>query len=179
MSGTTSWPHDMEGYAKTCVERYCELSNQRIEQLHKVSTPCLGDHQFSKVEQEKVGELSKVCSQLILNCLYLARVGRPHILWSVNHFARGITKWNKADEKMARLIFYIHCASVYCFKMLFLRATWQIQKSTSGGVLRIFGSHTIVPLWWSCKKQTAGSHSSTEAEFISLHAGLRRDEFQR
>ena len=51
---------------------------------------------------------------------------------------------------MDLLIFYIHCASVYCFKMLFLRATWQIQESTSGGGLRIFGSHTIVPLRWSC-----------------------------
>ena len=46
-------------------------------------------------------------------------------------------------------------------------------KSTSGGILCIFGSRTFVPISWMCKKQTPVSHSSTEAEVISLDAGLR------
>ena len=41
-------------------------------------------------------------------------------------------------------------------------------KSTSGGTLCIFGSHTFVPIRWMCKKQTAVSHCSTESEIISL-----------
>ena len=45
--------------------------------------------------------------------------------------------------------------------------------STSGGVLRIFGSRTFVPISSMCKKQTSVSHSSTESEIISLDAGLR------
>ena len=48
-------------------------------------------------------------------------------------------------------------------------------KSTSGGTLCIFGSHTFVPIGWMCKKQTAVSHSSTESEIISLDTGLRLD----
>ena len=48
-------------------------------------------------------------------------------------------------------------------------------KSTSGGTLCIFGSHTFVPISWMCKKQTAASHSSTESEIISLDTGLRLD----
>ena len=48
-------------------------------------------------------------------------------------------------------------------------------KSTSGGTLCIFGSHTFVPISWMCKKQTAVSHSSTESEIISLDIGLRLD----
>ena len=48
-------------------------------------------------------------------------------------------------------------------------------KSTSGGALCIFGSHTFVPISWMCKKQTAVSHSSTESEIISLDATLRLD----
>ena len=48
-------------------------------------------------------------------------------------------------------------------------------KSTSGGTLCIFGSHTFVPISWMCKKQTADSHSSTESEIISLDTGLRLD----
>ena len=48
-------------------------------------------------------------------------------------------------------------------------------KSTSGGVLCIFGSHTFVPRIWMCKKQTSVSHSSTKAPIISLDASLRMD----
>ena len=48
-------------------------------------------------------------------------------------------------------------------------------KSTSGGTLCIFGSHTFVPISLMCKKQTAVSHSSTESEIISLDAALRLD----
>ena len=46
-------------------------------------------------------------------------------------------------------------------------------KSTSGGTLCVFGSHTFVPISWMCKKQTAVSHSSTESEIVSLDTGLR------
>ena len=48
-------------------------------------------------------------------------------------------------------------------------------KSTSGGTLCVFGSHTFVPISWMCKKQTAVSHSTTESEIISLDTGLRLD----
>ena len=48
-------------------------------------------------------------------------------------------------------------------------------KSTSGGVLCFSRSHTFVPISWMCKKQTSVSRSSTEAEIISLDAGLRMD----
>ena len=44
-------------------------------------------------------------------------------------------------------------------------------KSTSGGTLCVFGSHTFVPISWMCKKQTSVSHSSTESEIISVDAG--------
>ena len=48
-------------------------------------------------------------------------------------------------------------------------------KSTSGGTLCVFGSHTFVPISWMCQKQTSASHSSTESEIMSLDAGLRLD----
>ena len=46
-------------------------------------------------------------------------------------------------------------------------------KSTSGGYLMLLGPQTFVPISWLCKKQFAVSHSTTEAETISLDAGLR------
>ena len=74
----------MEGHAKKCVERCCELANRTTQQLYKVSTSCTDDHHFKEEELKSVGELSKVFSQIILKFLYLACIGRPDILWSVN-----------------------------------------------------------------------------------------------
>ena len=139
-----------------------------------------------------VGELSQVCSQIVLTCSYLARIGRPDILWSVNKLARSITKWTKAcDKRLNRLISYVHHTCEYrqychvgntakqCRLGLFQDSDFagdlEDSKSTSGGTLCIFGSHTLVPISWMCKKQTAVSHSSTESEIISLDTGLRLD----
>ena len=69
----------MEGHAKKCVERYCELVNKTTQQLYKVSTPCIDDHHFKGEELKSVGELPHVCSQIVLKCLFLARIGRPDI----------------------------------------------------------------------------------------------------
>ena len=188
----SSWSYDMAGHAKKCVERYCELANKTTQQLYKVSTPCIDDHHFKEEETKPVGELSHVCSQIVLKCLYLARIGRPDILWSVNKLARSITKWTKAcDKRLNRLISYIHHTSEYkqychvgntakqCRLGLFQDSDFagdlEDSKSTSGGTLCVFGSHTFVPISWMCKKQTSVSHSSTESEIISLDTGLRLD----
>ena len=111
----SSWSCDMEGHAKKCVERYCELAKKRrTQQLYKVSTPCIDDHHFNEEELKSVGELSKVCSQIVLKCLYLARIRGPDILWSVDKLARSITKWTKAcDKRLSRLISYIHHTCEY------------------------------------------------------------------
>ena len=102
----SSWSYDMAGHAKKCVERYCELANKTTQQLYKVSAPCIDDHHFKEIKS--VGELSHVCSQIVLTCLNLARIGGPDILWSVNKLARSITKWTKAcDKRLNRLISYI------------------------------------------------------------------------
>ena len=49
---TVAWSYDMEGHAKKCVERDCELAHNKVEQLYKVSNPCLDDHQFKQEELE-------------------------------------------------------------------------------------------------------------------------------
>ena len=110
-----------------------------------------------------------------------------YILWSVNKLARSIKKWSKACDKRS----YIHHTCEYkqycyvgniakhCRLGLFQDSGFagdlEDSKSTSGGTLTIFGSHTFVPISRMCKKQTSVSHSSTESEIIFLDAGLRLD----
>ena len=87
---------------------------KKAEQLCKVSTPCLDGHQFKKEKLGFAGGVSKVCSQIVLTCLYLARIGRPDILWSGNKFARAVTKWSRAcDKRLARCISFFHHTSEY------------------------------------------------------------------
>ena len=67
----------------------------------------MDDHQFEEGENESVGEVYTVCLQIVVKCLYLARIDRD-ILWSVNKLDRAITKWTEAcDKRLARLISYI------------------------------------------------------------------------
>ena len=156
----------------------CELAKKTTEQLYKVATPCMDDHQFREEENGSVGELSTVCSHTVLKCLFLARIGRLDIVWSVN-------------KRLTRLISYIHHTcdySQYCYagntaqhcrlglsEDSDFAGDLEESKSTSGGILCIFGSRTFVPISWMCKKQTSVSHSSTEAEVISPDAGLRME----
>ena len=98
-------------------------------------------------------------------------------------------KWSRAcDKRLNRLISYIHHTCEYklychvgntakqCRLGLFQDSDFagdlEDSKSSSGGALFFFGSHTFVPISWMCKKRTSVSHSSTESEIISLDAGL-------
>ena len=142
ISRISSWSYDMEGHAKKCVERHCELPNKTTQQLYKVSTPCIGDNHLKEEEMKSVGELSMVCSQIVLKCLYLARSGRPDILWPVNKLARSITKWTKAsDKRLNRLISYIHHAvnidNIVMWVILLNNAEWDCFKTlTSREILK-------------------------------------------
>ena len=110
----------------------------------------------------------------------------------MNNLARSVTKWTTAcDKRLNRMTSYIHLTCEYrqhfhvgntakqCRLGLFQESDFagdlEDSKSTSGGTLCIFGSHTFVPISWMCKKQIAVSHSSTESEIISLDTGLRLD----
>ena len=48
-------------------------------------------------------------------------------------------------------------------------------KSTSGGFLVLAGPNSYFPLGQVCKKQTAQSHSTPEAEIVALDAGVRAE----
>ena len=55
------------------------------------------------------GGLSEFFSQIVLTCLYVARIGRPDIPWSANKLAQSVTFWTGAsDERLSRLISYFH-----------------------------------------------------------------------
>ena len=65
-----------------------------------------------KKNRRRLESFPKLCSQIVLKCLYLARIGRPDILGPWTRLARAVTKWTGAfDQRLARLISYIHHTS--------------------------------------------------------------------
>ena len=153
---------------RNVVERHCELANKKTQQLYKVSTPCIDDHHFKEEKLKSVGELSEVCSQIVLKCSYLARIGRPDILWSVNKIARSITKQvsqcgtpsqrTSSQTRSQRLARAIHTTRVNlsnivmweilhnsagwdCFRALTLPEILKTQNRPQGNFVHIWKSH--------------------------------------
>ena len=180
----------MRGHVEQCVERYLELSKTDESQLAKVQTPCIDDHQLSPEDFVAKGELAHCAARIVLKALFVARMSRPDCLWSVNTLAREVTKWNVAcDKRLHRLISYMHNTKDIvqvcivgdrpedCMLALFTDASFagdlRDSKSTTGSLLALVGPSTFVPISWMCKKQSAVSHSSSEAEVVALDAALR------
>ena len=93
----------MKGHAKHCVVRHCELAPKKVSQLKQAATLCIDDHQSKSADSDIVGELATVCAHIVIRCLYIGRLGRPDILWTVNTLARAVAKWNRVrGERLAR-----------------------------------------------------------------------------
>ena len=187
-----AWVYDMKDHTRQCIDRYLELANVHESKLSKRSTPCIDDHQLTAEDANTKGTLEPIASRVVLKILYTARLGRPDTLWSVNTLARKVTKWTKGcDKRLHRLIEYLKSTNEWvqlcyvgdhpkdCWLALYVDASFagdlEDSKSTNGAYLCIVGPRTFVPVTWVCKRQTAVSHSSTEAEVISLDAALRME----
>ena len=169
----------MFGHVQQTVDRYLELANKAKDSLKKVATPCINDHIIPPEEFEVKGELSAIAARVVLKAFYVARIARLGFVWSVNMLAREVTRWTAAcDRRLHRLISFMHHTQDWahtcylgdlpfqCWLALFSDASFV-------GDLRGSRSNTYAPQSWLCKKQTAVSHSTSEAEVISLDAGAR------
>ena len=124
--------------------------------------------------------------------VFLARIGRPDIPWSVNKFARSITKWTKAcDKRLSRLISFIHHTCEYkqychvgntakqCRSELFQNSDFSGDLDDSNPLLEehcAFSEVIRLFQYVGCaRNKLLFPHSSTESEIISLDIGLRLD----
>ena len=135
---------------------------------YKVSSLCLYDNQVKQETIESVGELSQVCSQFVLKCLYMARLGRPDILWSVNKIARAVTNGLKHVTDDWQDWFHTFTTQSTTDNIVM----WVARRSIVDGVLKInCGRVLCIFFEWntcSCKfyvqEQTSVSHRSTQSE---------------
>ena len=135
-------------------------------------------HGWSPVKQEEhesVGELPQVCSQIVLKCLYVARIGMLGILRSVKKLARSVTEWKGVcDRRLARLFFKhsprrwlptilswgTHGSALsigFVPRLRFCWRLWGLKISLGEGGGRrgsyvFFWCRTFVSISWMCKK---------------------------
>ena len=139
----------------------CRQINQRTQGC------CHSVHRRSPIEcrtedMDTKGTLDKVASRIVLKVLYLARMGRPDVLWSVNTLTRKVTKWTTGcDKRTLRLISYLQKTKEWgqicyvgdnpedCWIACFCDASFagdlEDSKSTSGAYLCVVG-HRTAPL---------------------------------
>ena len=189
----SSWSYDMEGHAKKCVERYCELTNRTTQQLYKVSTPCLDDHHFKEEELKSVGEIVKRmlsnCSEmLILGTCWKTRYSMVGEQICTIHYKMDQSLWQTLESiDFHTFIIHVNTNSIAMWLILQNNADWDCFKTQNlQEILRTQNLRQVehcaflkvlllFPISWMCKKQASVSHSSTESEIISLDAGLRMD----
>ena len=159
---TVAWSFDMEGHARKCVERYCELANKKVEQLYKVWSPLLA---WSSSQAGRTWISWRMMTRMLTNCFEMLALGTNWTTWHsvVGQQACEISyKMNSGMwQTICRLISYNHHTNDYrqfchvgstaqhCRLVLFpdpdSAGDLEDSQSTSGGVLCIFGSRTFVP----------------------------------
>ena len=167
------------------INDWKDITNLRIKQLSNYTKSQRHAWMIINLKKKKMDQSENYllfAHKSFRNVFHWHVLGGLIFLWSVTKLARAVSKWTKAcGKRLARLISYIHHTSgwkQYCYVgntaqqskiRLFQDSVFardlEDSISTSGGLL-----------CWMCKKQISVSHSSTEAELISLDASLRMDE---
>ena len=116
----------------------------------------------------RVGELPEVCSQIVLKCLYLDRIGRPDIMVS-ELFGKSFHEVEQSLCQHIGQVDFLHSSHEWIQTTLprgkhsIIMQTWivswcwfclisQTQNQRQAELCVFFGSHTFVPVGWSCKK---------------------------
>ena len=95
----SSWSCDMEVMPRSV---WNDIVSWQIKRLNN-STKYQLDALMTIISKKKNWNPWETCQnyafKIVLKCLYLARIGRPDILCSVNKLERSITKWTNACDK--------------------------------------------------------------------------------
>ena len=188
---------DMDIYAQQTVDAYNAVPGAP-KLKPKVTTPWLEPSREELIQVSNDTSLcvfSKCAASLLMKALYMARMVRADIVFTINHLAKYVSKWNPlCDKQLTHLFSYIANTPTTALHMVIdkrdicdptslevhgypdadLCGSFDTTKSTSGGFLCLVGKHgTFVQLEWHSKRQAATSHSTSEAEMVSMSKLLR------
>ena len=126
-----------------------------------------------------------------MKALYCARMVRLDICYTINTLSKYVTKWNAlCDKQLRHLYSYLKSSAdvklhgtvdsldidnvvLHAYPDADLCGTFDTTRATSGGFVELIGAGTFFPLDWFSKRQSATSHSTTEAELVAASKMLR------
>ena len=179
----------MEDFLVSSCEAYEELTKMKIK---PATTPFVPEGSLTTADWESRGMLADQASRILMKILWAARLCRPDFMKAIGDLTKRLTKWSIADDRrLARLMGYVKTSIKYklvgkigdSFDNIKLCtytdadhcSSQEDTKSTSGMIMTLEGPNTWWPLTWSSRKQTSTARSTTEAEMVSLGAGLFQD----
>ena len=137
------------------------------------------------------GVFGSSSASLLMKALYCARMVRLDICYTINSLSKYITKWTALQDKQLRHLYsYLKSTAhirlhgqvdsrdidnvcIHAYPDADLCGTFDTSRSTSGGFVELSGLNTFFPLDWFSKRQSATSHSTTEAELVAASKMLR------
>ena len=97
----------MVGYAEQFVDLYLDITGFDVESLRRVATPHISDSGLADEMYETTGSMKPHSAKVLMKGLWLARLARPDISYSVGRLASRITVWTRAEDvHLQRLVSY-------------------------------------------------------------------------
>ena len=178
---------EMIDFLNQTLEAYHAVEASDVYRLregvkHPWYEPSLKD--IEELGNEK-GLFASKAAHLLMKALYCGRMCRLDICYTINSLSRFVTKWSRlCDKQLCHLYSYLaytrntklhatvdpselDVVELHAYPDADLAGSYDTTKATSGGFLHLVGEVTNFPLEWYSKRQTATSHSSTEAETVS------------
>ena len=112
-NGVLTCAFDMSDFARSCVDRYCELTKCKRDKIGHADTPCRKDPPVY-ADDDLPGHYSAHAPALLMKPLYLARCARPEISFAIGRLARKITRWTRKDDRECDRL-YAYLASTLRF----------------------------------------------------------------
>ena len=179
---TVAWSYDMEGHAKNALRDTANWRTKRPSSYTKFQG-------WSSVQEGGARINCRIARSMLENCVEMLVFGTNCQTWHsvVSQQTCPVSRQMDSGlwQRFGKIInSYIHHKSdcrQYChvgntaqqcrlglFQDSDVAGDLEDSKSTSGGILCLFGSRASVPISWMCRKRTSASHSSTESEIMSL-----------
>ena len=85
----------MVGYAEQFVDLYLDITGFDVKSLRRVATPHISDSGLADEMYETTGSMKPHSAKVLMKGLWLARLARPDISYSVGRLASRITVWTR------------------------------------------------------------------------------------
>ena len=141
-------------------------------------------------DDPKPGVLQPIAARILMKILWVARLVRFDLLRAVGFLATKVCKWTQERDRMlTRLVAYMKYSrdlrmigwigdplpkiSPHLYADADFAGCVETMRSTSGDILVLRGPHTSFPIAAYSKRQGCVSHSTPEAELVSMDHAMR------